>query len=576
MPAPVGAARTAQVRSAVRILGWATLAALVVGALGLMQPIEDAVREARNKLRPQKPSGQIVAIGIDDRSLEGIGSWPWSRRRHVELIDRLNAAGVRRIFYDVSFATASTPSDDRAFVAALKRSSNVYLAAMRVRDPKTGERHYKLPRPEYRAHARVVSVAVHYSRSSEIREMDVATDLGGTVAPTMSAELALVRGPVDDSFTIDYAISPRHIPYVSAIDVLEPGFDVAQVRGKDVVIGAATAEMGDVYYVPGYGQINGMFVNIVAAETLRAGGTVQYGWVVPLVAGILLCAIHLFSRRRWLSGAALVIAVAGVTVLPLFAEMRGVFYDIMPVLVLVGASAGSRAWSNFRRSYKVRGNINANSGLPNLNALRGETPAADAVVVGARVRNFAEISSSLPPEGERALVDQIVARLALGARGARIYQGDEGIFVWTTTPEVAGADQLDALHALFRSPALVDGRPIDLSVTLGIDADGSRTLANRIGATLVAADEASVEGLRWKAYDPPSWPMQNGNCRCSGGWTPRSTVARSGWRTSRSWTSSRAGCRVPRRWSAGRIPKRARSARWSSCWPPNSTTASTS
>ncbi len=39
-------------------------------------------------------------------------------------------------------------------------------------------------------------------------------------------------------------------------------------------------------------------------------------------------------------------------------------------------------------------------------------------------------------------------------------------------------------------------------MTLGIDADDSRTLANRIGATLVAADEASTEGLRWKAYDP--------------------------------------------------------------------------
>ena len=456
---------------------------------------------ARNRLRPQAPSGQIVVIGIDDKSLEKIGSWPWPRRRSVDLIDRLNAAGASRIFFDVSFATKSNKADDRMFADALKRSNNVYLAAMRVRDPATGERYFKLPRREYRQHASVVSVAINYTRAVAVRELDYATDLGVMTTPTMAAQLARRSGPTDASFLIDYAINPRLIPYVSAADVIGDRFNHLDVRGKDVVIGATSVELGDVYYFPGSGQKNGVFVQVLAAETLKAGGTVRVGWLLPLLAGALLAAIHLFARNRWIGRGAMAAAIFGLTVLPLVAENRGIFLDIMPALVLVGASAGSRAWSNFRRSYKVRGNINAISGLPNLNALRGETPGVDAVVVGARVRNFAEISSSLPPEGERALVEQIVARLALGARGARIYQGDEGIFVWTTSPEVAGSDQLDALHALFRSPALIDGRPIDLSVTLGIDADGARSLANRIGATLVAADEASVEGLRWKAYD---------------------------------------------------------------------------
>lgn len=489
-------------RSGRRILGWATFAALVIGVLGLAQPLEDYLRAARNLARAQAPSGDIVIIGIDDRSLEQVGSWPWPRARHTELIKRLSAAKVDRIFFDIFFNAKAPPAEDRAFIAALREAGNVHLAAMISRDPATGELRPKLPRIEYRRHAKTVSVYLRYSAASSVRTVSYATDFGELTAPSLAAELARVDGPTGRNFAIDYAIDPRRIPFFSASDILARRFDPARLRGKDVVIAAASSEMGDVYYIPGRGQANGVYISAVGAETLLAGGTTQLGWLLPLILGALLATIHLFASMRWVGRLAIVSGAGGVIVLPFVAEAHGYFYDIMPALVLVGASSISWAWVNFRQSYKVRGNINPVSGLPNLNALRSEKIAADAVLVGARVRNFAEISSSLPPEGERALVDQIVSRLALGARGARIFQGDEGIFVWATAPEVAGPDQLDALHALFRSPALVDGRPIDLSVTFGTDAIGDRTLANRIGATLVAADEAAAGGLRWKAYDP--------------------------------------------------------------------------
>lgn len=489
-------------KSGLKILLWSTLAALLVGVLGLAEPIEGKLHEMRDRLRPKTPSGQIVAIGIDDPSLEAIGTWPWPRSRHVELIDKLSAAGVRRIFFDVSFATKSDAAQDAAFVRALKRAGNVHLAAMRVRDPATGERYYKIPRKEFRAHAKVVSVSVKVVGSGSVRDMGYATYLGDILAPTMSAELARTSGPVDQTFAIDYAISPRKIPYVSVADILSGAPEIIAIRGKDVVIGAASNEMGDVYHVPGAGQTNGMFVNILAAETLLAGGVSSIGWLLPLLLAVALCAVYLLTRQRWLGRSAIVVGFGTVLVVPVVAEAHGVTYEVMPLLTCLALAAGSGAWFRFRHSYQVLGSINVISGLPNLAALREEVPEPNAIVVGARVRNFAEVTSSLPTDSERALVEQIVARLALGARGARIYQGDEGIFAWLSSPDITGPDQLDALQALFRSPVLIDGRPIDLSITLGIDADSSRTLANRLGSTLVAADEAANEGLRWKIYDP--------------------------------------------------------------------------
>ncbi|MEH3160255.1 MAG: CHASE2 domain-containing protein, partial [Sphingomonas taxi] len=489
-------------KSGVRILLWCTLAALLIGAIGLAEPLEDRFREVRDRLRAHPPSGQIAMIGIDDKSLEDVGSWPWSRSRHVTMIDRLTAAGVDRIFFDVFFHAKASRAEDRAFIEALDRAGNVYLAAMRVRDPVTGAMRPKLPRAEYRRHAKVVSVRVRYMGSNIIRQMQYANSIEGVVLPTMSAELARIHGPAETSFPIDYAVDVRKVPYFSAADILAGRFDPKALRGKTVVIAAASNEMGDVYYVPGKGQINGGFINIAAAETLLAGGGAYWGWLLPLAVAFLLAAANLFLRNVWVRRSAVAVGGAAIVFGPLVGEQHGIVFDVMPALALLASSAGIWAWLRFRHSYRALGNLNAVSGLPNLAALRDEVAGPSAVVVGARIHNFAEITSSLPPEAERALVEQIVARLALGARGARIYQGDEGIFAWLSTPDVTGPDQLDALHALFRSPALVDNRQIDLAMTLGIDADASRTLANRLGATLVAADEAASEGLRWKIYDP--------------------------------------------------------------------------
>ncbi|HWK35540.1 EAL domain-containing protein [Sphingomonas sp.] len=484
------------------MLACAVAVSLLVGVLEIGQPIEDYYRMARNAVRQHPPSGDIVVVGIDDHSLEQVGSWPWPRTRHAELATRLKEAGARRIFFDVFFNAPSTPASDRAFAKAIGRAGNVSLAAMYSRDRSTSALRAKLPLMEFQRVSKTVSVAISYTGMLSIREMPYRTRYGAITIPSMAAALAEVDGPVGESFPLDYAVDTRRIPTISAGDVLTGRLKPGAIAGKDVVVAATTVEMGDLYYVPGVGQVNGGYLNVVGAETLKEGRPVAIGWFLPLVVAFLLALAYLAIARRWVGRLAIALALASVTVLPLVTEARLVFFDVIPAVLLIGIVTISRAWANFRQSYKVRGNINPVSGLPNLNALRSEGPADDAVLVAARVRNYAEITSALPSESERALVGQIVARLALGARGARIYQGDEGIFAWVSQAEIAGPDQLDALHALFRSPALIDGRAVDLAVTFGIDGGGERDLANRIGAALVAADDAATEGLRWKVYDP--------------------------------------------------------------------------
>jgi EAL domain-containing protein (putative c-di-GMP-specific phosphodiesterase class I) len=87
-----------------------------------------------------------------------------------------------------------------------------------------------------------------------------------------------------------------------------------------------------------------------------------------------------------------------------------------------------------------------------------------------------------------------------------IHQLDEGVFVWVSTNghEEAVIQQIEALHALFRSPIVIDLRLIDLSMTFGLDLDSSRPLLQRLPSALVAADSAAREGRRWGSFNPAS------------------------------------------------------------------------
>jgi adenylate cyclase len=75
---------------------------------------------------PGEPSPEVVIIGIDDKSIETIGRWPWDRDVHARL---LNILGTRPavIGYDVNFPEPSNASDDAALATAISQASTTVL-----------------------------------------------------------------------------------------------------------------------------------------------------------------------------------------------------------------------------------------------------------------------------------------------------------------------------------------------------------------------------------------------------------------------------------------------------------------
>ena len=89
------------------------------------------------------------------------------------------------------------------------------------------------------------------------------------------------------------------------------------------------------------------------------------------------------------------------------------------------------------------------------------------------------IVATLASDQERQLIEQIIARLNVGAPNRVLYQGDGGIFAWFEEAGQPVGNHLEALYALFRNPARVAGLSIDLSISFGVELGSGRSLASR-------------------------------------------------------------------------------------------------
>ncbi|HEU5067656.1 MAG TPA: EAL domain-containing protein [Sphingomicrobium sp.] len=490
-----------------RLLLWAAVVGLLFGLFVVPNPLEDALRTARNNLHRHRASGDIILVKIDNESLQQVGRWPWSRREYAQLVDKLTAAGAKRIFFDLQFYASTNPADDQSFADAIKRSGRVTLAA----GGSVGA--------ESRADQPPLAMLVHngnlgatgfsYNFENAVWKLPYALPSAKSQVRSFASLISGRPGAPGSTFPVDYSIDPQSIPTISAGTVLEGRFNARTIAGHDVIVGAASNTIGDIYNIPGFRQAGGVYIHVLGAETLKSGTPIDFGWIPGFVLSLFVSAAAL-SRKRILEQAG-ILGTAGAFLLLGTAvfESRLIFLDITPGLLVVcwvGTSITSRY---FRR----RGFVNEISGLPNLVALRSHNAGRDKALVAARILNFAEIAAALPADKERQLVEQIVGRLTVGAPNRVLFHGDGGIFAWFDDSTTPFGHHLEALSALFRNPVKVGGAPIDVSITFGVEIGSGRSLANRLASALVAADEAAHHGLKWKYHDPES--LENASWKLS-------------------------------------------------------------
>jgi CHASE2 domain-containing sensor protein/tRNA A-37 threonylcarbamoyl transferase component Bud32 len=82
---------------------WVPGVLAVAAVLGLhavtdtVQRLERAWYDHGIRAAARAPSDELAVIAIDDASIARLGSWPWSRQVHAQMIERLSAAGAKGI-----------------------------------------------------------------------------------------------------------------------------------------------------------------------------------------------------------------------------------------------------------------------------------------------------------------------------------------------------------------------------------------------------------------------------------------------------------------------------------------------
>jgi signal transduction histidine kinase/CHASE2 domain-containing sensor protein len=209
--------------------------------LGFFQPFEQVAYDSLFRWRGERPwDDRLVLIAIDDRSLQKLGRFPWSRQRYVQLLDQLTAAPPTVVAFDLLWSEP-TP-DDAALALALTRSGRVVLAQ--------AWDNLGLPlrpvRPLEAAAIGTGHILTPTDSDGLTRKIDQYLQGQPSLGLAAVQAYSLIKAPVSASnppppLWINWVSSARHLTRYSFTDVLEGKVPAAALRNKIVLVGVTAS-----------------------------------------------------------------------------------------------------------------------------------------------------------------------------------------------------------------------------------------------------------------------------------------------------------------------------------------------
>ncbi|MBT3536318.1 MAG: CHASE2 domain-containing protein [Rhodospirillaceae bacterium] len=333
---------------------FATVSGLYLG--GLLSSLEYGLTDLAFRLLPRPASGQIVVVEIDTRSLQRLNGWPWPRRYHAAVIERLITAGANRVAIDIDFSAPTTPEDDRRLSNAIAGAAGrIVLPLFRQGGPwpaGDADMLYTAPYAPFAENAALGTVNVRFAGDNTVRHYPTADDWSTGTRPSMASVLAAAHPARPGTFALDYGIQPDSIPRLSYVDVVTGNFRNHMIAGKTVIIGATAGALGDQLRVPVYGVLPGPVVQAMAYESLTQNRALQEAPSLPILATALLIALLVGPLYSRVSGRVGVAIMAGIIILFALSQIAILaFWPILPGMAPVMlVTVLSFLWSLWQRS----------------------------------------------------------------------------------------------------------------------------------------------------------------------------------------------------------------------------------
>ncbi|MDT5346781.1 MAG: adenylate cyclase [Mycobacterium sp.] len=266
---------------------------LVLYAAGVLDNFDRQSVDERFSWRGgQSPGSEIVIVGIDQKTLQTLGTKPpLPRSDYAQVLDHVRAASPRMIGIDTQFIGRSDPTDDNALLAAIARDGPVLLG---THDGPQGP--MTVPADVADAPGAVVaSAAIDKDPDGVLRRMLYAPVRLETFA-VRAAEM-LRNQPVNPAdfpgnhAWIDFRGPPGTFPHYSFADVLAGTVPASAFTGKAVFIGV-TDPVDDVFVtsissvpMPGVEvHANALWTVLAGLPLKSAGGPVDVALILALIA----------------------------------------------------------------------------------------------------------------------------------------------------------------------------------------------------------------------------------------------------------------------------------------------------
>ena len=249
--------------------------------LGVLQRPDDFLYDLLLLARPVPPSEDVVIVGIDQKSLDVLGRFPWPRNTHAHLVEQLHRMGARLIAFDLIFSEASP--EDEALAKAMKAAGNVYLPVVWVREY-NNVMYLEPVTPLAKAAAGLGHTYLSFASHGVVHSMPLTMGRYPALSLLLaqaSRPLNIAEIPVDTRgrMLINFA-PPDSIPVYSYVDVLNALIPEEAIAGKIVLVGVTASGLADQHTVPFTIQAEPMpGVMVLAQATL----TLLHGYFIKSI-----------------------------------------------------------------------------------------------------------------------------------------------------------------------------------------------------------------------------------------------------------------------------------------------------
>ena len=334
----------------------ACLATLAAFAGGALESLERPLIDLRMDLLERPADPGPILIEIDPSSVHEVGRWPWPRSLHALLLDRLTAAEAGEVFLDIDFSLPSDEVEDAALEGALERhEGGTTLAAFRQWSDTLQAYVDVGPLQRFARHGRLASTNMVPATDGLIREGARSYPWRDGPLPSFAAALAGVAGQQQGNFYIDYGIGLENITRLSFVDVASGKVGSDVLKGRNVVVGATSVELGDMLAVPNYRVLPGVVVQLLAAQSLmldRALLRLPF-WVFLLAVPAFVFVLGCRTRNCRIGTSVAIIGASNVVLWGGAAGLQVAFPVIVDVVPFTLGSFGASAIAFFLRFQKV-------------------------------------------------------------------------------------------------------------------------------------------------------------------------------------------------------------------------------